>query len=213
MKGFSDLKSILKDNSLHVYVGEIRQLFIAQDKSYLKVKVKVYPEERNIIAMMTWENVGTDSGDFEFPAIGDIVLVANAEGDDDQAYVIRRLTSKIDTIPDQAVNGHKVHQARKGNKYWNISDTRINLSRGQTEPTENLVLGQVFKQFASDLLNELKKHAQFDADHRHIGNLGFFSFKPDKEPDYLERKQEYNKLEQSPINDEKILSDLGFTEK
>jgi hypothetical protein len=213
MKGFNDLKEILKDHSLHIYVGEIMQLFLAEDRSYLKVKVKVYPEERPIIATMSWENVGTNSGDFEFPAIGDLVLIANSEGDDDQAYIIRRLTSKVDTIPEQAANGHKVHQARNGNKYWNISDTRINLSRGQTEPDENLVLGQIFKKFASDLLDIMKEHAQNDADHKHIGNLGFFSFIPDKKQDYLSRKEEYNTLKESPINDEKILSDLGFTEK
>lgn len=213
MKGLADWKQLLKDDSLHVYVGEIAGLFLAKDKSYLKVKVKVYPEERHIIAMMTWENVGTNSGDFEFPAVGDMVLVANSEGDDDQAYVIRRLTSKVDTIPQRAAEGHKVHQARTGNKYWNISDTRINLSRGQTEPTENVVLGQVFKQFAADLLEIMKTHAQNDADHLHIGNLGFLSFKPNIESQFLDRKTGYNTLKESPIQDEVILSDLSFTEK
>jgi hypothetical protein len=213
MKGFEDLKEILRDKSLHVYLAQIMQLHLAKDFSYLKVTAKVFPEERNIIANMTWENVGPESGDFEFPSVGDMVLVANVEGDDDQAYVIKRLTSREDKIPESARTGDKVHKARSGNKYWNISDSKIFLSRSDTPPEENLVLGQVFKKFAQDLLEVLKTQAQNDADHKHIGNLGYFTFKPDKEPDYLNRKTEYNNLKTSPVNDEAILSDLSYTEK
>jgi hypothetical protein len=213
MKGLEDLKSMLRDDRLWIALGIIKKLHLAEDRSYLKVTVNIMPEDRPIVATMTWEAVGPEAGDFTFPMVDDVVLIAQAEGDDNEAYVIKRLTSRADKIPTVATDGSKVHRAIAGKKYWNISDTRINLSRGEDEPTENLVLGQIFKQFASDLLEIMKTHAQNDADHKHIGNLGYYTFKPDKESDYLERKEGYDTLKQSPIEDEAILSDVSFTEK
>lgn len=207
------LREVLRDDRLHIGIGAIRRLILSEDRSYLKVIVSVFPEEREIVATMTWENVGPNSGDFEFPLAGDLILFAQADGDDDNAFVIKRLTSTEDKIPESAVGGDKVHKARSGNKYWNISDTRINLSKSDTEPTENLVLGQVFKQFASDLLDILKDHAQTDSEHVHIGNLGYVTAPPQEAPDYLQRKTGYTNLQSSPINDEEVLSDLSFTEK
>ena len=213
MKGLQDLKRILQDDKLWVYLGIIQGLVVAEDRSYLKVKVETLPEQRVIVATMSWDAVGPDSGEFEFPSPGDVVLLVNVDGDDDQAYVIKRLASRTDKIPAAAASGDKVSRALAGKKYWNVSDTRINLARGDDEPTENLVLGQVFKQFAIDLLTELSKQAQEDADHRHIGNLGYFTFVPDKKPQYEENKAKYDELKGSPIQDQAILSDLGFTEK
>lgn len=213
MLNIEELREILKDNKLHIGIGSILKLHLAKDRSYLKVSLSVFPEEREIIATMTWDSVGPDSGDYDFPSPGDLVLFAQAEGDVDQAFVIKRLSSREDTIPQEATTGDKVHRAKAGKKYWNISDINIYFSRTGTEPTENLVLGQVFKKFAQDLLEILKTQAQNDADHRHIGNLGYLSFVPDLTSDYLDRKTEYNELKESPINDQAILSDLSFTEK
>lgn len=213
MKGLEDIKKILNDNKLHVYIGMIKKLHLASDKSYLKVEVSVLPEERKIISTMTWENVGEESGDFEFPAPGDLVLLVNAEGDDDQSYVIKRLTSRTDKIPAAAASGDKVHRARKGNKYWNVSDTKILLAKGDAEPTENLVLGQIFKKFASDLLAQLKLHATTDSTHVHMGNLGFYTAPPKEANDFVARGTQYDTLKASPIDDQKVLSDLSFTEK
>lgn len=213
MKGLETIKDILKDESLHICVGKIAKLHIADDRSYLKCTVTIFPEMRNIVATMTWECVGPDSGEFTFPVQDDMVLVAQAEGDDDQAYIIKRLSSRADKIPAIALTGDKVHKTLNGKKFWNISDTRINLSRSETEPTENLVLGQIFKQFASELLATLKVNSQNSADHVHIGNLGYYTFKPNLETEFLNRKEEYDTLKQSPIDDEVVLSDLSFTEK
>jgi hypothetical protein len=213
VKGFQEIKDMLQDERLHICVGQIKKLHIASDRSYLKVTVMVFPEQRNIIATMTWDAVGPDSGDIVFPSVDDMVLIAQAEGDNDQAYVIKRLTSKVDKIPQIAINGDKVQRTLTGKKFWNISDIRINLSRGETEPTENLVLGQVFKDMMSSLLESLKTNAQNDADHKHIGNLGYLTFKPDLESEFLSRKGEYDTLKTSPIDDEAVLSDLSFTEK
>lgn len=211
--GFETIKEILKDDSLHICVGKIISLHVADDRSYLKCKVNIFPEQRPIFATMTWDCVGPDSGEFQFPVKDDMVLIAQAEGDDDKAYIIKRLTSRADKIPQIALNGDKVHKTLAGKKYWNVSDTRINLSRSENEPTENVVLGQVFKQFMSDLLAELKLHSQNNADHVHIGNLGFYTSKPTNEADHLSRGETYDTLKASPIEDEAILSDLAFTEK
>lgn len=213
MKGLEDLKEIFKDKRLWVGLGQVEKLYLAEDRSYLKVRLKVFPEERPIIATMTWENVGPDSGDFEFPLPGDLVLFANADGDDDQAYVIKRLSSREDKIPATAASGDKVHKARAGNKYWNVSDTKILLARGEEMPSENLVLGQIFKKFAQDLLTSLKAHSAVDEKHVHMGNLGYYTSKPKEFQEFLDRGTEYDTLKASPIDDEAILSDLGFTEK
>jgi hypothetical protein len=213
MKGFQSIKEILRDESLHICLAQVKKLHLASDRSFLKVTVLVFPEQRNIIATMAWDAVGPDSGDIVFPAVDDMVLVAQANGDDDQAYVIKRLSSRLDKIPEIAADGSKVQRTLPGKKFWNISDTRINLSRALTEPTENLVLGQVFKAMMSSLLASLKLNAQNDADHLHIGNLGYYTFKPNIETEFLNRKDEYDTLKTSPIDDEVVLSDLSFTEK
>lgn len=213
MKGFEGIKEIFKDNSLHLFLGIITKLIVAKDKSYLKVELEVMPEKRKIIANMTWEVVGPESGDFDFPSPGDAVLCGNVEGDDDQAYVLKRLTSREDKIPEIAVTGDKVHKAKAGKKYWNISDLNIYLSRADTPPTENLVLGQVFKQFASDLLDHIKEQTKLTYEHTHIGNLGYNTTAPNNSLFMVAERTSFNTLKTSPITDEAILSDLSFTEK
>jgi hypothetical protein len=118
----------------------------------LRVKVKLFSDDREIIAMMTWETVGGDSGDYEFPLPGDMVLVAFAEGDIEQALVIRRLSSKEDPIALKALDGHRVAKSRKS--FFINSPEAIHLTK-DAEGTEPLVLGAVFKQFATDQLAEL----------------------------------------------------------
>lgn len=212
MKGYQDLKNLFQDDRLHIYLGIVKRLHLAKDRSYLKLDVSVLPENRKIVATMTWENVGPDSGEFEFPAPGDLVLLANSEGNDDDAFVIKRLSSREDKIPQAAADGDKVSRARSGNRYWNVSDSAVFLARGDDEPTENLVLGQVFKEFAQVLLEILKEHAQNDAEHRHL-LFGYLTRVPVNEGDYLQRKEEYDTIKEDPIDNEAILSDLSFTEK
>lgn len=70
---------------------------------------------------------------------------------------------------------------------------------GSKASAENMVLGQVFKAFAAALLQD-------DADHDHIGNMGYNTSKPNNRSDFLD-------LKASPIEDDTILSDIAFTEK
>jgi hypothetical protein len=70
---------------------------------------------------------------------------------------------------------------------------------GSKASSENMVLGQVFKDFAKQLLSAL-------AVETHIGNLGYAT-------DVPINKADYEALKASPIEDEAVLSDIAFTEK
>lgn len=222
-----DLKSILKDDSLHLFLGQIKRLHLAPDKSSLKVDVEVWPEMRTIVAEMTWDSVGPNSGFYAFPAVGDAVLCGSAEGSVDFSYVLKRLSSEEDTIPGSALTGDSVLKALSGKKLWNTSDTRLNLSRGDTEPTENVVLGQAFKDAYSlhlgkitdsilkivDIINE--GHLQ-----THIGNLGYPTGAPTNiaainvlRDELTGFKDEILAIKTDTVDTEDILSDLAFSEK
>lgn len=194
------LREIFADYRTHVAVGRIDQLALTDDRSLLRVKVTLLPENREVVAMMTWEHVGPSCGIFAFPVPGDLVLVAFADGSADHAFVIRRLTSKEDKIPVQAASGDTVIFALTGKKSHLLSDTKVNLGRGgESEPDENLVLGQVLKEFLSDFLTLF-------ANHTHTGNLGYLTTPPMNASEALA-------LKSSPVENEDILSDVAFTEK
>lgn len=214
MKGFEDLREIFKDKRLWIGVGQINKLFPADDRSYVKVELMVFPEMRPIIAEMSWDSCTSDSGEFDLPVEGDMILFAQSEGDDDSCYVIKRLSSKQDTIPQKAIDGDKISQSKPSRKYWNVSDTKIFLAKSNTvEPTENLVLGQVFKTLMTDLLTELKAHATTDKIHVHMGNLGYYTAPPKEAAEFEANGEKYDALKASPVSDEKVLSDLAYTEK
>ncbi len=74
-----------------------------------------------------------------------------------------------------------------------LSNGKIQL--GSEASSENMVLGQVFKQFASDLLSAIAAHT-----HPGIGSP----------PSNMSK---FTALKSSPIGDEAILSNVSFTEK
>lgn len=193
------IREILADNKVHLALGVITQLSLAPDRSVLRVMVKIWPENREIVARMTWESVGPDAGTFTFPVVNDLVLVACPDGEQEEALVIRRLTSKEDRIPVQAATGDTVVKAINGKRNHVLSDTMILLGRGTGDATENIPLGQVLKGLMSAFLAAT-------AAHKHIGNLGFLTAPPDN-------ASEFDALKASPVEDEAMLSDLSFTEK
>lgn len=154
-KGLEELRALFKDQRQYSAIGLIKKLGALSDRSALRVRVSLFPDEREIIATMTWDAVGPDAGDFDFPAIDDLVLVILVDGDPDQAYVVKRLTSKIDTIPAKALDGHMVRQARAGKKAILASDTRIALATPGGEGDEPLVLGNVMKDCLTELFTQL----------------------------------------------------------
>ena len=193
-----ELKEVFKDDRLHMSLALVRQLEVAADKSVLRVKCTVLPDNHTVIAKMSWESVGPEAGIFQFPSVNDLVIVAYMDGDVDQAFVVRRCTSKEDKLPLQAIGGHLVLKGLAGKKTYVISDTLINLTRG-TDGNEQAVLGTTFKEAYS-------AHLEIDSEHDHIGNLGYKTTPPNQAMEYLAIKS-------SPVDDEEMLSDLVKLEK
>jgi len=79
-----------------------------------------------------------------------------------------------------------------------LSQTKMQF--GSKSSAQNMVLGQIFKTaFAKALLDQLQLET-------HTGNLGYPTSVPNNAAQYLE-------IENSPIDDNAILSDKAFTEK
>lgn len=213
MIDMEDIRAIFEDKSTHIALATILKLELAQDRSCLKAKVSVLPEQGEMIARMTWDSVGPDSGIFQFPSVGDLVLIEFADKDPDQCFVTRRLTSREDKIPLQAVGGDLAMIALKDKKVWITSNNKIFLSKGIGEPAEPLVLGNQMKTLVSFILQTLATLTEKVMNHRHMGNLGYPTMPPVTATEFLEIQQAFTEKKASPVDDGKILSDLAFTEK
>ena len=220
-------KEVFKDKKTHIAIAKIKQISMVADRSALKCLVAVFPDNREVVARMTWEMTGPNSGIVEFPAVNDLVLVAFADGENDYCFVIRRMSSREDNLPLKAVDGHLVLKSKSGKQAWLTGQDKIMLSKGDTVPTENLVLGQQLKSLLSYLLgqlaeqsDQLKTLANEIKIHQHIGNLGYpvgQTLNPTPfqtaETQMNTKKTNYNTKKASPVDDQIILSDFAFTEK
>lgn len=200
MDSYEELKNIFKDETVHIAIAIVKALHLADDRSFLKLTVSTFPDEIESIVRMSWDAVGPESGTFTFPSVNDLVLVAIAESDEDQGFVIKRLTSKEDKIPITAVDGATVIKALAGKKLWITSNNKILLSKGDTMPEENLILGKKFQEAYSE-------HLDNDAKHTHIDSMGSATTLT---PTF---KEKYEEIKASPVDDNKMLSDVAFTEK
>lgn len=197
--GLEELKEVFKDDRLHLAIGVIEQLSVASDRSSLKAKVNIFPDQIRMICTLSWDAVGPSAGIFQFPSINDLVIVGYLDGNENDAYIIKRLTSREDKIPVQAVNGHLVLKTLAGKKAFISSDTEVNLVRGDNPGNERLVLGDTFKTAYS-------QHLGIDEVHTHIGNLGYPTFPPDQ-------ASQYAAIKASPVDNANMLSDISKTEK
>ena len=194
-----ELREIFKDDRLIMELGQILRLEMAQDRSVLRAIVQVFPENLEMVCRMSWDAVGPDAGVFQFPSVGDLVLIGFVDGNEDEAFVMRRLTSREDSIPLGVEDGRLTMRSLSGKKVFLSSDTEINLVRGDQPGGESVVLGNTFREAYSE-------HLMVDSTHTHIGNLGYATAPPMQAPDYLAIKQ-------SPVDDAEMLSDLVKTEK
>lgn len=220
-------KEVFKDKKSHVVLGKIKQLSVLSDRSALKCLVSIFPDQREVVARMTWAMTGPNSGIVEFPSVNDLVLVAFADGENDYAFIISRLSSIEDKLPLKALDGHLVLKSKAGKQAWLTSDAKIYLTKGDTVPTENLVLGQQLKALLSYLLaqlaeqsDQLKTLSTEIANHQHTGNLGYPTSPPLTAVPFTTaatqmdtKKTNYQTKKASPVDDQVILSDLSFTEK
>lgn len=150
------LREYFQDTKIHFAVGKVEELDPAVDFHSLRLKVQLFPDEISIVAKATFPNVGPDSGFISFPEVGDLCIVAFADGDEQQAFVIGYLPSLEDTIPLRAWLGDAVLQSRSGKELNLSSDSQVNIGRGNPliKEDEPLVLGNVLKDALTDMYDK-----------------------------------------------------------
>jgi hypothetical protein len=207
--------------------GIVLNTSLSQDRSVLRATVSLWPDEIEIVCRVAWDACGPDAGIFQFPQQNDLVLVEYPELDEDSPLITKRLSSAEDTIPVTATDGSLVLRSLSGKKNWLTSDTRVNISRGDAEPTENLIIGQKFKTVYTTHLNELITlieklviQRETDANHTHIGVFGVPVNIPIQSAVMLAEKAELETIKANleslladEVESEAILSDFAFTEK
>ncbi len=207
------LRSIFTDKRTHLAVALVEATELAPDSSTLRAQVKILTQDRSVIVRVCWDACGPNAGSFQFPVKDDLVLIAFAEGDNEQGYLIRRLSSKIDKIPTQAADGSTVFRALAGKAAHLLSDTAILLGRGEATPTEPLVLGLVLKDLLGEILGLIADLADATGSHMHLGNLGAPTGPPTDPSPFSGVSSNAGTLADDPVGNDGILSDFAFTEK
>jgi len=209
------LKEIFDKDRVYITIAKITKLALAPDNSVWRALVSIFPDQREAAVDFTWDQVGPKVGIYGPATVGDLVLVAFADGDEDQGFIIRRLSSKEDKIPKQAGEGHNFIKSLPGKKTYIGSDTKtiIGALGEGADPIENQVLGQQLKTLLTDILAELQGQAQTLSTHTHIGNVGAPTSAPIESQDFVDHGTVFNDKKESPVGDEVILSDIVFTEK
>lgn len=210
------LREVLGDDKVHLEIARVRQVSMASDLSVLRCLCLVIPDNFEVIARVAWDSVGPNSGIFAPPAVDDLVLVAfTTSGESESAFIIKRLSSKVDTIHEAVREGNTVIRALEGKKLYIGSDTKTLIGKIQdmAEYTENLVLGQELKTLLTDMLTTMAALAQVGSSHTHIGNLGINTSPPVETADYLDKKSQFDQQRSSKVESEQILSDVVFTHK
>jgi hypothetical protein len=198
------LRAIFKDKREWIGIGVVTATEMAKDRSVFRARVELFPDGREVVAVCSSQGgVGPGAGSFMLCSVDDLVLTANANGDDDSCYVIANLTSKDDKIPANAAPGVPVIKARAGKKVWITSDTRINLSKTDTAPTEAVVLGGVLKTFLEAFYDAI-----LNAPAIGVSAMGPVMLDPSIRAALVTQKSQY--LSTAATN---ILSQLAFTER
>ena len=139
------LRTIFKDNRVHLAVGIVKQVEPSPTRSDCRCKVSIYPEEYPVVAKTSFPLVGPASGVVQLPQVDDFVIVAFMT-QTDQPYIIARLNSPEDTLPLQSLLGHLVLRALSGKPARLESDEAVYIGDGGLlDPTQPLVLGNVLK--------------------------------------------------------------------
>lgn len=146
------LREIFKDKRAWIGVGTVKQKEIAKDGSVMRVKLNLLPDNHEIIARMTWDGTGPETGAFNPVSIGDLVMVAYSDGTEDTAYVIRRLTSRADKMHPKAKDDHTVVQSLDNKQLYLGSKTKVNVGSGR-DCNEQMTLGTTNLNFMLDFFD------------------------------------------------------------
>jgi len=206
------LRKILDAGKVYIAAGQIKQLELLSDRSIWNAKVQIFPENYELICRITWPMVGPNSGIFGPPEVNDLVLIAIAP-EINQSFVIQRLSSREDSIPQQAGNNNVVIKSNPGKKTYIASDTKVFLSRLNEDPTEPVLLGNVMKSLLSYVLGEISTMNEKIAQHYHAGNLGYPTSIPTNASDFVTIKSNIEAKKANPVDNNAINSDISFTEK
>lgn len=150
------LREIFKDTRLHIGIGVITQLGLSLDASTLRVQVKLLPEGREVVCVMTWP----DTRDVSFPLVNHLVLCGFADGHPEDGHVLRVLTSRDEKIPTLAQSGHAVKYSQVGKKLYLGSDTKVGVGRAGNDQSSPLVLGDVLVNGLTALCNAFLQASQ-----------------------------------------------------
>lgn len=191
------LRELFKDDRLHIGIGPITQIGLSQDQNILRVQVNLLPENREVVCVMGWDDIGR----ITFPEVDDLVLVAFCDGHPDEAHVIKMLTTSDEQISAFARLGHTITNSRPGKKNYIGSDTKVSIGRIDHEGSENLVLGQQIKALLSQVLDAISTHTHNYDD---AGNPAVTQ-PPLNASAFTGAK--------STVDSGSILSDIAFTEK
>jgi hypothetical protein len=154
-----ELKQLLNDRSLHIEYGVIQQLEASPTRKTLRALVALQPDGHQMVAKVCWDNIDDEAGVIMFPAIGDLVVVGFASGDEDDARILTSCSSIEERIPLDALDGSLVLKARKGKPTRVLSDTKVLIQKAKfganpnPDATEPLVLGNVLVNLEQDLIN------------------------------------------------------------
>lgn len=191
------LREVFKDDRLHIGIGTITQLGLSQDGNTLRAQVNLLPENREVVCVYTWDDIGRIS----FPEVDDLVLVAFCDGLPDEAHVIRQLTNGEEPISAFGRLGHMISNSRPGKKNYIGSDTKVSIGRIDVEGNENLVLGQQIKSLLSSVLDAISSHKHVYDD----AGTPSETQPPDNASAFTSAK--------ATVDSGSILSDIAFTEK
>ena len=205
------LRKIMSDRRVWVGVGTVSEKETTKDKSVMRARVKLLPDDHQIIARVTWDAVGPDAGNFGPLSVDDLVLVVYVDGSEDDAYIIRRLSSRSDTLPQQAIDNHTISKSLDGKKaiLWGdlaaniVSPARVNIGKTDANVTEPLVLGLVLKSFLSDFFDLILNSNQIG-----VCAVGPVFLDPTIRAQMVLQKNQY--ITTAATN---ILSQLSFTER
>jgi hypothetical protein len=198
---------MFRDTRQHIALGKITKLGVADDRSCLRVQAKLLDpsveEDREVVAVMAWDDVGPECGVIRFPEVDDLVLLAFVDGHADECYVIKRLTSQEELIPLKALDGHTILAALAGKNVYLTSDTKIFIGMPDNEGTEPLVLGDILKTCITGIINAFLNASQ-------IGQSAMGPVMLDPSVRTALQQELDNRVNDA---DQNFLSKLAFTER
>jgi hypothetical protein len=150
------LRQVLADDSVHITIAQVTRVTPSSDNTSVTVEVTSIIDQRELACQLTFDSVGAATASGDLPDPEDLCLVAFAESDHNQAYVLKYIPSIDEPLPPQIAQGHMVHKSKPGKKLYVASDTKVEISRGTAEATEPLVLGNVLLSYLTALEGHVK---------------------------------------------------------